>query len=377
MTQPLDDNLERELAALTQWQGRATTRWWQALKIARPSKPHAESLWQRVFSQKLSSVAMGSIALGCIFLVAVIMNLPSLSSPRRAAKLAGDRVLVDPTEKLDLSASDLKIISGSPYFDANESSSSVDLWSVLRTGNTTPKQFIVPSTTEKVQAVRQVVRRATIELKSDDVRAAFLKAQHLIRPADSEYVQNSALTGSGKHEQANLTLRVKADRLSDVLNELRELGEVESERHDGQDVTSQVVDLEARLQNETRVEKEILELLETRKDAPLKDILDMREKLREVRNEIERLTAHRQQLGKLVALATVLVIIRADDAPEPEITSLGNYFGESVAEAWSGSLLFLVDTLATMLRIIVGGLFFWVILAVIVWGVRRYRKNAA
>ena len=248
----------------------------------------------------------------------------------------------------------------------------------------TPRQFISPSTSPpssnesgaaRETALRRVIRKATIILKSTDVRAAFLKAQLIVRPASGEYVQDSALIGEGEAAQANLTLRIVADRLGDVLNELRQLGQVTSERKEGQDVTAQVVDVEARLRNEERVEVEILELLERRREAPLKDILAMRDKLAEIRREIERLTGQRLQLSKMVSLATVLVIIRASDAPEPEYGSLAAYFGESIGNAWNAGLFFLSDTLATMLRIIVGGLVFWAILAAVILLIGRRRKR--
>jgi hypothetical protein len=108
---------------------------------------------------------------------------------------------------------------------------------------------------------RHVIQKATIELRTDDVRSAFLKTQHLISVASGEYVENSSLSGSGRDAYASLTLRIAVDRLSDVLNELRQLGEVTSEQLVGEDVTAQVVDLEARLRNEQRVETELLELL--------------------------------------------------------------------------------------------------------------------
>ena len=85
----------------------------------------------------------------------------------------------------------------------------------------------------------------------------------------------------------------------------------------------------------------------------------------------------KEALGKLVSLATVLVIIRAKDAPQSQQGSLSAYFGESIDAAWRGSLLFLADTLATMMRILVGGAIFWLLLAGGIWAVARHRRRAA
>lgn len=227
---------------------------------------------------------------------------------------------------------------------------------------------------------RQVVRRATIELTAKDVRSAFLKASHLVSEAGGEYVQESALTGSDKDLQANLTLRVAVDRLSAVLNELRSLGAVAAENQGGEDVTAQAIDLEARLRNQQRLEKELLGLMDARKDAPLKEVLELNSQISQVRQGIEQLTAQRDRLSRLTSLATILAIFRAEPVPEPppatqpappKPETLGGYFLRSVSGEWNDGVRILVDTLAAALRIIIGGLVWWAILVAALFVVRQ------
>src|SRR5690606_20931288 len=125
-----------------------------------------------------------------------------------------------------------------------------------------------------------------------------------------------------------------------------------------QDVTAQVVDLEARLRNEQRVEAELLELLAGREDAPLKEVMELRTHLSQVRQEIERLTAQRDRLSGLVAMATVLVILREPDAAPDDaaLQSIWDHFRTAVADAWGGGLRLLADTVAVILHVLVGGL---------------------
>ena len=225
---------------------------------------------------------------------------------------------------------------------------------------------------------RAVVRKAQMELLTENVRTAFLKAQHLVSEASGEYVQESALTGSEKDKnlQANLTLRVTAERLSALLNDLRALGSVNAESSGGEDVTAQMVDLEARLSNEKRVEKELLDLMEKRTDAPLKEVLELRDHIGSVRQSIEQMTAQRERLGRLVSLATVLVIIRTEPeqsktATQPAKESIGQYFGKNVAAAWEAGLQFLADTVAALLRVAVGGIIWWTLLVLAIIALRQ------
>ncbi len=69
-------------------------------------------------------------------------------------------------------------------------------------------------------------------------------------------------TGSGRSFTA--TLRVPADQLDAMLAELRQLGRVESESQGGQEVTSEYVDLEARLANSRNTEQRLTDLLRQR-----------------------------------------------------------------------------------------------------------------
>lgn len=210
------------------------------------------------------------------------------------------------------------------------------------------------------EAQRMVISKATLELAAEDVRGTYLRIMQIPSAAHGEYIDDSSLTGSEPDKlHGSVTLRIARDRLPNVLNELRELGHVVSEQSKADDVTGQVVDLEARLRNERRIEEELLELLSKREDAPLKDVLELRRHLQQVRGQIERLTAQRDQIGRLVSLATVLVIIRPErPAPQPE---LGAYFLENLSASAVAGLRVLADTIAGFVHLAIGGLVWWMI----------------
>ena len=93
---------------------------------------------------------------------------------------------------------------------------------------------------------------------------------------------------------------------------------------------------------------------------------------------IERLVARQQGLQRLVSLARVLVIIRPEDAPvkKPESPAgLGKYFFDSIQDSWGGGLRFLANTVAGLLRVLVGGLVWWLVLIGTFVAVRSYRRR--
>ena len=226
---------------------------------------------------------------------------------------------------------------------------------------------------------RAVVRKATMEIRTDDVRAAALRAQQLLSEPKGEYVESADIDDSDKdHHRADLVLRVEATRLEAVLTQLRELGEVTTERIDGEDVTDQMVDLGARLENERRVEAELLELLETRKNDKLDEVLAVRRELNGVREQIERLAAQQDNLSRMVRLARVAVMFRTEvkePEPQPEQGVWGR-FVERMDAAWDDGLDALLGTIAGLVRVLVGGAFWFGLAAVLgAFAWRGYRRH--
>ena len=399
MTEIEKDQLDDQLAQMTRWEGESTQLWCEALDRTENNKESSRGSLPHLFHGRVPKIAAG------IFIVASLGAVLQFTyGPVRSGKDLFTATVDEPASArrgtpalrtpLAMKVPDLDlnsalnqgrggggfsgggglpgrrhppVVAGNVYTNG-DGFSDLDLMggAVRDTSSGSPPP-----------ADRQVIRKATIELLTDDVRATFLKATQLPSEARSEYLEGSSLTGTGDEMQASLTLRVAADRLSEVLNQLRKLGKVRAEDSHGEDVTSQVVDLDARLRNERRIETELLELLDKRDNAPLKEVLDLRNHINRVRQSIERLTAQQQRLSRLVSLATILVIIRAEDAPEPEPASdLGKYFSENVGASWKSGLRFLSDTIASLLRVLVGGVIWWVLLTIAILAIMRHQRQA-
>ncbi len=357
MTLNPERQLGDRLAALTRWRGERTELWQEALAATdrddAPGKasPHrwlASPIWR--------------VAAVFVVLAGVTSTVWFLSTETPSMRYARD---------VPATAARQRVPPPGPPSGTGGGGVRYDFYSLDNMGNYFTPGFPSDKPGDYLpDADRHVVRKATIELVSDDVPLVFVKCRQLISEAHGEFIEASTLTGSGATARGSLTLRIAVERLSDVLNLLRRLATVRAEETHGEDVTAQVVDLEARLRNERRVEAELLDLLEKRTDAPLKDILEMRRQINLVRDSIERLAAQNQQLGRLVSLASVLVVIRPLDAEEQE-TGVGAYFSENLRTAWTGGLRLLADTVSGGLRVFVGGLMWWLLLAAIFVTVRH------
>lgn len=402
MTNPLphEKTIERQLADLTAWRGAEPELWRTALDRTAEDKRKPVVMIERILTWPVTNLIAASLLVLLIGMLVAALLLPSLekaqdSSTVNLAVAAPSSASID-NALIESRRGDIDGDGGGadPRFAGGGGGGGIEFpWqtksqenaSFLSTMNGVPfKPDQTPPArngAEASPAERSVIHKATIELVTDDVRSAFLKAMHLISEAGGEYIQDSALTGTGKDAQANLTLRIGVDRLSAVLNDLRNLGKVRAEGINGEDVTAQVVDLEARLRNEQRVESELLQLLEKRSDAPLKEILELHDNIGRVRQTIEQITAQREKLSRLVALATILVIIKPENAPAPppeqKKQTIGQYFGHVISTDWHDGLQVLADTLAGAVKLLVGGLIWWVALLAGLLALRQHLRSKA
>lgn len=363
-TTPSEDEIATFLQDQSTWRGGPTELWREALDhTANDPVPVREP----GIMPQIRRVAPLAVA-ACIVLVAgTALILPSLGKARQSARqLRVDAFKGDGGDPLASASRSLRSFDAPPPPPA-------DRREAIDQGASNLSSASAP-------AIRMVIRKATIELTTLDVRTAFSKAQLLLRPEVGEFAEGSTLTGEGPTARAQLTLRVAADRLSAVLTQLRDLGKVTQENSTGDDVTTQAVDLDARLRNERRVETELLQLLESRKDAPLKEILDLRENLSRIRGEIEQLQGRRDTLGRQVSLATILVIIQAEAKPvEPEKPAGASAFltdaGKSFSAAFTSGAKTLVASLAFLAELAIGGAFWWTLLGIAAIIIRRRLIN--
>jgi hypothetical protein len=164
---------------------------------------------------------------------------------------------------------------------------------------------------EAIASGPMIIRTAQLALitkEFDNARSAvesILKRHH-------GYVGELKVGGStGSGRALNATLRVPADQLDATLTELKTLGRVESETQSGQDVTSQYVDLQARLANARNTEQRLTDLLRQR-TGKLSDVLEVGREVDRVRGEIEQMEAERKNMSNQVSFATLNATITED-----------------------------------------------------------------
>ncbi len=125
------------------------------------------------------------------------------------------------------------------------------------------------------------------------------------------FLVTSNVNGGADATSALLNIRVPAEKFDEVSGQIRKLSlRMENESIDGQDVTKQYVDQEARLRNLRAQELQYLGIL--RKAATVKDTLEVSDKLNEVRGAIEERQAEFEALSKQVDTVAINLTLRAE-----------------------------------------------------------------
>jgi len=169
---------------------------------------------------------------------------------------------------------------------------------------------------------RAIVRSAFIELLVDDGAAAIDAVTSTATTFDG-YVASTSLSRSDDGTVSGwLTLRVPSDRLDEVVEALDALARAVPQRSvDEQDVTTQLSDLDARIDNLLAFELELRALLtEVReRDGDVQGLVTVADRLREVRTEIDMLEAVRTGLSDQVAMSTVTVSVQQARSTTPVV----------------------------------------------------------
>jgi hypothetical protein len=224
---------------------------------------------------------------------------------------------------------------------------------------------------------QHIIRTATLTIVAANFDAARPEIERLVAGAGGFIEQMSADVAPGAARSLRGTLRVPADRLNDTVEALRKLGQVTQDAVGSDDVTDQVVDLDARLASGRATERRLADLLKNR-TGKLSDVLEVEREMTRVRLEIEQLDAQRTNIGKRVTYATVTLTIAEERKAGLDAgpLSLASRLRVATADGLETALESVVGTMLFLLRI-GPTLSVWLLVAAAVWLVRRARASAA
>lgn len=280
---------------------------------------------------------------GFVLLVASAMFSPRLWRSRDAA----------PTSQLPAIPVQTYISGANDHAKTREAK--LSLAAGMLGGAAIPEKATAPAQSADVD--HKIIRTGSLEAV---VKSPAEAAEQIRRLAErlGGYVESAQISSSQSAPTATITIRVPAVRFEDAKAEIRKFAaRIESEKTDATDVTKQYVDLQVRIRNLRAEEAQYLTIM--RSAGKVKDMLEVSEKLSDVRGEIEQQKAEFETLSKQVETVAITVSLRSE--PVVPVAALHWRPLYQVKFAWHDALDGFADYANTTLGVI------FYIPVVIVW----------
>ena len=170
--------------------------------------------------------------------------------------------------------------------------------------------------------------------------------------------------------RTTLTLKVPPDRFRAVLSDLADLGNLESQQIDTDDVTEQVVDLESRIRTSEASVLRLRDLVD--RATKVEDIALLEGELLNRETQLETLRGQLRTIEQQVDLATITVTFRSGDtAPVESVDRARPGFLQGLGGGWEAFLVAGSVALAVL-----GAIVPWLPVVLIAWfAVRRWRRR--
>lgn len=209
---------------------------------------------------------------------------------------------------------------------------------------------------------KKIIKDANIGVKVDNYNSYRPTLDSSIYKLNG-YISNENLEKNDYNIQCHVSIRLPAENFETFLSFLEE-GPVKLlyKNVSARDVTEEFIDIEARLKTKKEIEKRYIELLSKAKN--IKEILEVEEKLRIIREEIEAREGRLKYLKNQVAFSSVHLQITQDldykYEPIKEKSFLQRLW-KSIHGGWKGFITFLLFLVRIWPVILIGIVSFYYI----------------
>ena len=204
-------------------------------------------------------------------------------------------------------------------------------------------------TTQEMPTGQKLIRRVNIDAETEDLDALLVQLQAQISASngyiESQDLYNGSSYSSYRHRNANLTIRIPADKLDGFVVQLKDASNVVNYSESQEDVTLTYVSTESRIKALETEQERLLELLSQAEN--MSDLLEIEARLTDVRYELESVTSQLLVLANKVDYATInLYISQVKEYTEVDEQTvwqrISNGFKENLKDIGEGAVDFFV-----------------------------------
>lgn len=188
-----------------------------------------------------------------------------------------------------------------------------------------PKTSAVSKTAppETPATTPQLIKKAELSVVVKSIDTSTKSVTEIVKKQQGDILgfQNQKPPDSSIRQTAMLEIRVPQAKLETTLDALAKLGSVQNRGLTAEDVTTQLVDNDARLRNLRKSEEVVLKIME--RSGSVGDVLKAAQELSNIRESIERIDAELKSLRNQVAYSTISLTLEAavsaQQDPEPSL----------------------------------------------------------
>lgn len=234
-----------------------------------------------------------------------------------------------------------------------------------------------PSTTSQ-----KLIRKIYLDAETEDLdallEAVMEKINQLGGYVEQQEIYHGSPSAQRRYRRGSLTIRIPAEKLDDFVAKVTEESNIVSSNETSDDVTLRYVAIQSRISALETEQTRLLELLA--KAETTRDLLEIEERLTEVRTELEEITSQLRVMDNQVNYGTVNLSVSevkeytVVEEPETVWQRIGTGFKQSLKSVGNGFTEIFVFIVANLPHLVL-----WGILASGAWAVvhiLRKKKKA-
>jgi len=210
---------------------------------------------------------------------------------------------------------------------------------------------------------RMIIKSGTMSIETEKYDESANQITDYVKKAGGFVTNSSSSVNASGKKQGSLTIRINSDKYDQMVKDMNNFGKILNSQINGNDVTSEYIDLQARLTTQGELEKRLLNLL-NEKTARLTDVVDVEQKLSNVREEIEKIQGRMKFLKNQTEFSTLTVSIYE---PSLMTTSSGGGFFYELGQGFSRGLKGFTEILSGIITLTIALLPILVILAALAY----------
>lgn len=208
---------------------------------------------------------------------------------------------------------------------------------------------------------RKLIKDGRIEFETKDMEKSRNKMKELITKYNAALENENEYSNNYEHSN-EMTIRIQADKFELFFEELLASEDKIVNKNSGiRDVTSEYIDVEARLKTKKELESRYIEIL--KRGSTVSELLEVERALAEVRSEIESMEARLKYFDKQVAYSTLYV--RYFKKIEGKGFDFGSQLGSAFMNGWRLLQWFFIGIVNMWAFLVIGMIIFLIIYKVV------------